>query len=268
MQTCRRASRRARAAGPRASIYPDHESFTSSRSDRTMEWVTRRDIPDAVRKMRKWPHVAEWHAAGLTQAQLRSLARSGELVRVWARGICDQDTLFTEWAKASPPRDHGAARDGRTRVARPALGADSVVSHHSAALIHGLDLFPAAPGRGDLDEAAGPALQPPQVGWRCLPRGGTPGRAPDHAARGTGDHRAADCRGPCPRLVVHVRGRHGRLRATRRYGREPSRLHHQGSAHRRGPRRVRRAGPAFRWPGARSTSATRAPNRLSSHVPG
>jgi hypothetical protein len=84
--------------------------------------------------------VAEWHAAGLTQAQLRSLRRSGDLIRVWHAVYATRAAV--EWAKASPARGHALL----AMAARTALGADSVVSHHSAALIHGLDLFPAASG--------------------------------------------------------------------------------------------------------------------------
>lgn len=101
--------------------------------------VTRSDIPDAVRKARV-ASVAEWHAAGLTQAQLRSLTLSGDLVRVWHAVYATKTAV--EWAKASPARGHALL----AMAARTALGGDSVVSHHSAALIHGLDLFPAASG--------------------------------------------------------------------------------------------------------------------------
>jgi hypothetical protein len=47
-----------------------------------------------------------------------------------------------EWANASPARGHALLG----MAAQTALGRDSVVSHHSAAIIHGLDLFPAASG--------------------------------------------------------------------------------------------------------------------------
>jgi very-short-patch-repair endonuclease len=101
--------------------------------------VTRSDIPDAVRKV-KVASVAEWQAAGLTQAKLRSLSRSGDLVRVWHAVYATRPAV--EWAKASPARGHALL----AMAARTALGGDSVISHHSAALIHGLDLFPAASG--------------------------------------------------------------------------------------------------------------------------
>lgn len=101
--------------------------------------VTKSDITDAVRKA-KVASVAEWHAAGLTQAQLRSLARSGDLVRVWHGVYATRAAI--EWTEASPARGHALL----AMAARSALGEDSVVSHHSAALIHGLDLLPAASG--------------------------------------------------------------------------------------------------------------------------
>jgi very-short-patch-repair endonuclease/predicted transcriptional regulator of viral defense system len=84
--------------------------------------------------------VAGWYAAGLTRAGLRSLVRSGDLIRVWHGVYATKPAV--EWAKASPARDHALL----AMAARTALGEDSVISHHSAALIHGLDLFPAASG--------------------------------------------------------------------------------------------------------------------------
>jgi very-short-patch-repair endonuclease len=83
--------------------------------------------------------VAEWHTAGLTQAQLRSLARSGALVRVWHGVYATRSAV--EWAKASPLRGHALL----SIAAHASVGRDSVTSHQSAALIHGLDLFPHAP---------------------------------------------------------------------------------------------------------------------------
>jgi len=101
--------------------------------------VTKSDILDAVRKVRV-ASAAEWHAAGLTPAQSRSLVRSGDLIRVWHGVYATRPAV--EWAKASPARGHALL----AMAARTALGGDSVVSHHSAALIHGLDLFPQASG--------------------------------------------------------------------------------------------------------------------------
>src|SRR5262249_23060669 len=100
--------------------------------------VTQRDIPDAVRKSRV-ASLAEWRAAGLTHAQLRSLTRSGDLIRVWHGVYATRSAA--EWGKASPARNHALL----AMAARAAVGRDSVTSHQSAALIHGLDLYPAAP---------------------------------------------------------------------------------------------------------------------------
>ena len=83
--------------------------------------------------------VAEWYATGLTKAQFRSLARSGALVRVRFGVYATQSAA--EWAKVSPARSHALL----AIAARAGVGRDSVASHQSAALIHGLDLFPAAP---------------------------------------------------------------------------------------------------------------------------
>jgi hypothetical protein len=102
--------------------------------------VTRSDNLDAIRKIRI-ASVAGWRSAGLTQPQLRSLARSGDLVRVW-HGVY-ATKVAAEWAKGSPARGHALV----AMAARIAVGEDSVVSHQSAALIHGLDLFPRFPGR-------------------------------------------------------------------------------------------------------------------------
>ncbi len=102
------------------------------------EMVTYRDIPDAVRKMRV-ASVAEWRAAGLTQPQLRSLARSGELIRVWHGVYATRSAV--EWGKTGPARGHALL----AIAVQVAVGRDSVASHQSAALIQGLDLFPAAP---------------------------------------------------------------------------------------------------------------------------
>jgi hypothetical protein len=46
-----------------------------------------------------------------------------------------------EWAKANPACGHAL----RVAAARASVGRDSIASHQSAALIHGLDLFPPAP---------------------------------------------------------------------------------------------------------------------------
>jgi hypothetical protein len=102
--------------------------------------VTRSEIPDSVRK-RSVASVTEWLAAGLTRPQLRSLTRSGDLVRVW-HGIYATRPVVA-WAADNPSRNHVL----QSMAARAAVGRDSIVSHQSAALIHGLDLFPAPEAR-------------------------------------------------------------------------------------------------------------------------
>jgi very-short-patch-repair endonuclease len=81
---------------------------------------------------------AEWLAAGLTKPQLRSLARSKDLIRVW-HGVYATRSAAA-WGRANPARSHALL----AMAVRVAVGRDSVASHQSAALIHGLDLYPAA----------------------------------------------------------------------------------------------------------------------------
>jgi hypothetical protein len=83
--------------------------------------------------------VAEWRALGLTTAQFRSLVRSGELVRVWYGVYATGPAV--KWAADNPMREHAV----RVLAARVAAGREMVASHHSAALIHGLALYPQAP---------------------------------------------------------------------------------------------------------------------------
>jgi very-short-patch-repair endonuclease len=132
-------------ADDRVTDYANRE-LLRSRMSCHYEMVTSSDILNAVSKLQV-ASVAQWHAAGLTRAQFRSLQRSGDLVRVWHAVYATKTAV--EWGKANPRRGHALLAMG----ARAALGSDSVVSHHSAALIHGLDLFPAAPGLVTLTRA-------------------------------------------------------------------------------------------------------------------
>lgn len=100
--------------------------------------VTQRAISDALSNMRVLS-VGEWRTLGLTEARIRSLVRSGELIRVWHSVYATRSAV--EWSKASPARGHAL----RVVAAAASVGRDSVASHQSAALIHGLDLFPAPP---------------------------------------------------------------------------------------------------------------------------
>jgi len=100
--------------------------------------VTRRNPPDAVRQ-NVLRSIARWREAGLTDAQIRALIRSGDLIRM-RRGLYATRT----WV---------AAGDGDEAHAHALLGyavlrtlpRTAVVSHHSAARIHGMELLQ-APG--------------------------------------------------------------------------------------------------------------------------
>lgn len=80
--------------------------------------------------------VADWYADGLTRAQLRSLVRSGDLTRVWPAVYATRSAVA--WGMTSLERGHAL----RVIAAGAAVGRDSVASHESAALVHGLALFP------------------------------------------------------------------------------------------------------------------------------
>ena len=83
--------------------------------------------------------VADWYAEGLTRAQLRSLVRSGDLMRVWPAVYATRSAVA--WGMKNPERAHAL----RVIAASAAVGRDSVASHQSAALIHGLAQFPQPP---------------------------------------------------------------------------------------------------------------------------
>ena len=100
--------------------------------------VTESDPSSALRGILVYS-MAEWRIVGLTEARFRSLARSGVLVRV-RHGVY-ATRAAVEWGRSSPRRGHAL----RAEAARAAVGRDSVISHQSAAMIHGLDLFPHAP---------------------------------------------------------------------------------------------------------------------------
>jgi very-short-patch-repair endonuclease len=84
---------------------------------------------------------AEWRRAGLSDGRIRSLIRSGGLIRVWYSVYATRSAI--EWSNVSPARGHALL----VIAAAASVGRDSVASHQSAALIHGLDLFPAPPDR-------------------------------------------------------------------------------------------------------------------------
>lgn len=102
------------------------------------ENVTYSDALDTIRK----PLVrttAKWRAAGLSADQMRSLLRSGDLIRMRYGVYATRSAVA--WAMDDPRRRHAL----EVLAVTTSVGRDSVASHHSAALIHGLDLLASAP---------------------------------------------------------------------------------------------------------------------------
>ena len=96
--------------------------------------MTQGDIPDAVRKSQV-ATVAGWREAGITENGLKALVRSGSLVRV-RRGVYATRPAI-DYAAVNPRRGHAL----RVAAVGSAVGRDAVASHHSAALVHGIDLL-------------------------------------------------------------------------------------------------------------------------------
>ncbi|MBO0801478.1 MAG: DUF559 domain-containing protein [Nocardiopsaceae bacterium] len=93
-----------------------------------------RDIPDAVRESRV-ATLAGWEARGVPRHRLRTLVRSGDLVQT-RYGVYATRAAMVK-AGASPRLEHAL----EIRSAMVATGEDAVVSHQSAAILHGLDLL-------------------------------------------------------------------------------------------------------------------------------
>ncbi len=85
-------------------------------------------------KSRVWA-TAEWRASGLTVGQMRTLVRSGDLVRV-RTGVYATRTAITS-AKDDQRRGHIL----QVAAVVAAVGRETVVSHQSAAVIHRIDLL-------------------------------------------------------------------------------------------------------------------------------
>jgi Protein of unknown function (DUF559) len=83
--------------------------------------------------------VANWRAAGISTERMRSLMRSGDLVRV-RRGVYATRSAVA-WAMGDPGRRHALLVHAVTM----SVGRDSIASHYSAAQIHGLDLLKPPP---------------------------------------------------------------------------------------------------------------------------
>lgn len=98
-----------------------------------MMGVTQRGVPDAVRGLYVWS-AARWRKEGLTPAQLRTLARSGDLTRT-RRGVYATREAI-EFSRKDAMSEHAVAALSVLRVTSGAI-----VSHHSAAILHGLDML-------------------------------------------------------------------------------------------------------------------------------
>jgi hypothetical protein len=79
--------------------------------------------------------VASWRAMGVSERQLRTLVREGELIQ-WRRGSYVTKTA-AEWAEGSRRRQHVL----RVYMAMDSIRAGAVPSHQSAAIMHDLKLL-------------------------------------------------------------------------------------------------------------------------------
>jgi Protein of unknown function (DUF559) len=100
--------------------------------------MTHRDIPDAVRK-NTVATTANWYAQGVSKQQLRSLERTGHLLRI-RRGVYASRNAM-RWAEGNQRRAHVL----QVFAARATVGRWGIASFHSAAVLHGLALLQTPP---------------------------------------------------------------------------------------------------------------------------
>lgn len=81
----------------------------------------------------------EWRAAGVSRKMLRTLTRSGDLVRIRRGAYATRRAV--DWAKDDPVRGHVL----HVMAVRTWAGRDAVASYHSAATLHRLDLLESLP---------------------------------------------------------------------------------------------------------------------------
>jgi hypothetical protein len=112
--------------------------------------VTVRNIPDAVGKSAVGT-VGEWRSAGVTEARLRSLVRSGDLIQ-YRRGVYVTRKAVEDVGE-NPRRLHAL----RVAAVRASVGRDAIASHHSAGRILGLDMLDPPP-----EDVVTMTRQPPQ----------------------------------------------------------------------------------------------------------
>jgi hypothetical protein len=100
--------------------------------------VTRSDVPDAISKNAVMS-AKQWRAEGVSPALMRSLARSGQLVRL-RQGVYATKRAM-DWAEGDPVLAHVLT----VRAAKATVGGNAVASYHSAALLHRLSLLKPPP---------------------------------------------------------------------------------------------------------------------------
>lgn len=102
----------------------------------------------------------DWHAQGVSRSLIRSLTRSGDLVRMRHGVYATKSAL--EWAGTDRTRLHVL----RVLAIRATVGSHAVASYHSAALIHHLDLL------NDPSDGTVTLTLPPDKPWNRVPAAG------------------------------------------------------------------------------------------------
>jgi hypothetical protein len=110
--------------------------------------VTRTDVPDIVRRNTVMS-ARRWQAKGVPPALMRSLIRSGQLIRMRQGVYATKRAL--DWANAAnaangdPGPDPVRAHVLSVLAAMATVGGNAVASYHSAALLHRLSLLTSPP---------------------------------------------------------------------------------------------------------------------------
>jgi very-short-patch-repair endonuclease len=124
---------------------------------------------------------AQWQDRGLSPAMVRSLARSGDLIRM-RRGVYASRSAV-DWAGADPVRAHVLS----VLAVRATVGQQSVASHHSAAALHHLAMLQSPPSPPSPPAGIVTLTLPPARPWnRAGPAGirfHTAELPPEHVTR-------------------------------------------------------------------------------------
>jgi very-short-patch-repair endonuclease/predicted transcriptional regulator of viral defense system len=100
--------------------------------------VTRTAVPDVVSR-NTVKSAGQWRARGISPPLLRSLVRSGDLIRM-RQGVYATKRAV-DWAGADPVRAHAL----KVLAATATAGGNAVASYHSAAQLHRLSLLTSPP---------------------------------------------------------------------------------------------------------------------------